>query len=102
MLRPSSVPTVTGGVFMKQTSSLAASGHKCITPSSLGGGGWHGTGQGARQRQGKGGALARHTLDGDIASVCGDNFLHQVQPQPGPPRLRGIERLKNLPEVLHG
>jgi hypothetical protein len=51
---------------------------------------------GPGQRDGERGPVPLSTLHGELPPVRRHNFLRNVQPQPGPPGLGRIQRLKNL------
>src|ERR1043166_3668796 len=54
------------------------------------------------QRERKGGASAHRTLHGHLAAMRGHHLLHDIESQPRASRFRGMQRLKNLGEVLRG
>src|SRR4029450_2048685 len=54
------------------------------------------------QRERKGGASAHRTLYGHLAAMRGHYLLHDIESQPRASRFRGMQRLKNLGEVLRG
>jgi hypothetical protein len=54
------------------------------------------------QRNRKGAPLAHDTLYSHLATVRGDDLLHDIEPKPGAPRFRGVQRFKNLRGLLRG
>src|SRR5712691_12043979 len=59
-------------------------------PSSINGG----------ERHGKGRPAAEYALDRERAAMRCHNLLHNIEAKPAPPRLRGIQGLENLRELL--